>query len=357
MAYTAINKSTDNFECKLWTGNETDNRDITGFSFQPDFAWIKARNNAYGHALFDAVRGVNKYLTTVNDSAEADQPSSGYISQFNSDGYRLKHGSSTFRNVNDSDASTTYVSWNWKANGQGSANNDGSINTTYTSANTTAGFSIVKWTGTGSAGTLGHGLGVAPKVVLVKNTINAYNWCMYHESYGNTKALYPNLSSTGATSTTFWNDTSPTNSVFSIGSDLAVNKSGSAIIAYCFAEKKGFSKFGSYTGNGNVDGPFVYTGFKPAFLLIKSSTYAGNWLMYDNKREIQNIASGTPINANEANAESTATNYAIDFLSNGFKLRNNNGNIQNNTETMFYLAFAAEPLVANVGSGIPATAV
>ena len=199
MAYTTINKSTDFFNIKLWTGNASA-RSITGVGFQPDFVWTKRRDSAGWHYLQDAVRGA---ANTIYSNATNIQTSSGTggVTSFDRDGFSI----GTYLDINANGG--TYVGWNWKANGQGSANNDGSINTTYTSANTTAGFSIVKWTGTGSAGTLGHGLGVAPKVVMTKNTINAYNWCMYHESNGNTKALYPNLSSTGATSTTFWNDT------------------------------------------------------------------------------------------------------------------------------------------------------
>jgi len=336
MAYTTINKSTDYFNTITYTGNGSA-RSITGVGFQPDFVWVKSRNDTYWHNVLDAVRGVTKVIVPNEDSAESTR-STG-LTAFGADGFSVGTDGN-FNGNND-----TYAVWNWKAGGgQGSSNTDGSINTTYTSANTTAGFSIVEWTGTGSAGTLGHGLGVTPKVVLVKNTINAYNWCMYHESVGNTKALYLNNDTTGATSSTFFNDTSPTNSVFSIGSDLAVNKSGSAIIAYCFAEKTGYSKFGSYTGNGNADGTFVYCGFKPAFLIIKKTNATKNWFLHDDKRLGYN-PSNSYVNPNEGAAEYAGTD--LDILSNGFKLTSSGGGHNESGHTYIYMAFGQSLVGSN----------
>jgi hypothetical protein len=354
MAYTTINKSTDYFDNKLWTGNETDNRDITGFNFQPDFAWIKARNNSYGHALFDAVRGVNKYLCTNSTTAEVDQPSSGYISQFNSDGYRLKHGSSTFRNVNDADASTTYVSWNWKANGAGSANSNGTISSTV-SANTTAGFSIVSYTGTGSNATVGHGLGAVPKMIIVKDRTSGTNnnWYVYHIDTGNDKRLRLDLTSGAGSDATAWNNTSPTSSVFTVGTNGNVNASGNTYIAYCFAEKTGYSKISSYIGNSsnNADAPFVYTGFKTSFVLIKNIEQASAWEMYDKSRDGYN----PKVHGLRANASDTEDNSddLLDLLSNGFKLRHQGSGINENNDRFIYLAFGQSLVGSN---NVPATA-
>ena len=350
MAYTTINKSGDYFGTKLWTGNETDNRDIAGFNFQPDFAWIKARNNNYGHSVFDAVRGVNKYLTTNATNAEIDQPSSGYISQFNSDGYRLKHGSSTFRNVNDSDANTTYASWNWKANGAGSANTAGSINSTATSANTTAGFSIVKYTGNQTAGaTVGHGLGSVPKMIIVKNLNDSENWVVYHNKLGNTDGLYLNTTDSTVGTNTFWNNTTPTTTLFTLGNNDRVNNVNIPYIAYCFAEKKGYSKFGSYTGNGNADGSFIYTGFKPAFVIVKCSSHAGeSWWIGDNKRPGYNVNQKALL-AESSAAESDESYQAVDFLSNGIKWRGTNDRVNASGKTYIYMAFAEAPLVGTNG--------
>ena len=346
MAYTTINKPNLHFNTLLRTGNYAGSGTtaITGVGFAPGLMWEKKRNGTSIHALLDQVRGNSKQLRSETDLAETT--TSQYAS-IDSDGF-------TVNNSGDYGGSDNLVSWHWKANGQGSANNDGSINTTYTSANTTAGFSIVKWTGTGSAGTLGHGLGVAPKVVLVKNTINAYNWCMYHENNGNTKALYLNNDTTGATSSTFFNDTSPTNSVFSIGSDLAVNKSGSAIIAYCFAEKTGYSRFASYTGNGNADGTFVYTGFRPAFIMLKETNNSSTaWYIFDAKRNTLN-ATDLFLKPNASDAEGGAGNGYLDILSNGFKWRASSGSLNGGSDTYIYMAFAENPLVGS--NGIPTTA-
>ena len=346
MAYTTVNKSTDYFNTKLYTGNGS-TQSITGVGFQPDLVWIKDRDATNSNPIYDVIRGATKRLQS--DTSDAESTKSNGLTSFDSDGFSV--GSAGQNNANGDNI----VAWNWLAdNTSGSSNTDGSITSTV-SANTTAGFSIVQYTGNSTSGaTVGHGLGVVPKLIIVKTTARAGNWVMYHNTLGATKYMELNNAATVGTSTAAFNDTEPNSSVFSLGSWSNTNDNGYGMIAYCFAEKPGYSKFGSYTGNGSTDGPFVYTGFKPAFLLIKSSSYPGNWLLYDNKREIQNITSGTPVNANEANPESTATNYAIDFLSNGFKLRNNNGNIQNNNETMFYMAFGQSLVGSN---NVPCTAI
>jgi hypothetical protein len=339
MAYTTINKSTDYFNTLDYNGNGS-NRTIIDVGFQPDWVWIKHRNGSSNHNLFDVLRGPTKYIES--SSTAPDQTGADRLTGFASDGFDLGSNGG----VNGS--GETYVSWNWKANGAGSANTDGNTATTV-SVNTTSGFSIVKWTGTSGNTTIGHGLGVVPEMVIGKNTgSNGTNWIVYHKNLTSGYFSKLNLSNAQDNANSYFT-ADPTNSILSLTGNTAMNSSGNDMIAYCFAGKTGYSKFGSYTGNGSTNGPFVYTGFKPAFLLIKSSTYAGNWLMYDDKRELKNIDSGNPLNANEAGTESPNVNYAIDFLSNGFKLRNNNGNIQNNGEKMFYMAFAEAPLVGTNG--------
>ena len=260
-AYTTINKPSLHFNTKLYTGNGG-TQSITGVGFQPDWTWIKKRSGVGSHSLFDSVRGVTKLISSNTTNAEATL--SGGLTAFGTDGFTV--GSDGDVNGN----SATYVSWNWKANGAGSSNTDGSINTTATSVNTTAGFSISTYEGTGSAATVGHGLGVTPAVVLVKNIDASQNWLMYHQGIGATKYARLNLSNGQGTSSGPWNNTAPTSSVFSIGADGAVTGSGQTHVAYCFSEVRGYSRFGYYTGNNNADGPYVYTGFKPAFVLIKN---------------------------------------------------------------------------------------
>ena len=249
------------------------------------------------------------------------------------------------------------MSWNWKAGGSGSANTDGSINTASTSVNSTAKFSISKYTGTGSAGaTIGHGLGVKPSMIIVKGITYAEEWEIYHTSLGATKTIKLNNTVAASTTSSRWNDTEPTSSVFTVGNADATNKSGYDYIAYCFAEKPGYSKFGSYTGNGNADGAFIYTGFKPAFVLMKCSSEGGSgfdWVLWDNKRPGFNVVNDS-LYPNGNFAEGTSD--AIDIISNGFKIRSSNNTFNKSGNTFIYMAFAEEPLVANVSNSIPATA-
>ena len=344
MAYTTINKSTDYFNTKLWTGTGSSNA-LTGVGFQPDWTWIKNRTDAQSHVLQDAVRGVGNTIISNNTDAQSAE-GAGDLTAFGSDGFTV----GTNGRVNGSGKSI--VAWNWKAGtGQGSANTDGSINTTYTSVNTTAGFSISKYVGTGSNATVGHGLGVAPKVVITKNLDTADNWTVYHESLGNTKGVFLNLSNTPGTSSAYWNNTTPTSSVFSVGTEVPMNKSGDNIIAYCFAEKTGYNKFGSYTGNGNSDGTFVYTGFKPAFIMTKKTSGTSSWDMHDTKRDTFNVATKHLL-AEDAGAEGSTV--VLDILSNGFKFRTSNGDRNASGATYIYMAFAAAPLVGS--NNIPANA-
>ncbi len=345
MAYTIINKSSLHFNTKLYAGNSS-TQSITGVGFQPDWVWIKDRDNASRwHFVFDAVRGVNQRLVPNETSTQATATS---LTAFDSDGFSLAD------QVNVNNNGNNYVAWNWKAGGgQGSSNTDGSINTTYTSVNTTAGFSISQYEGTGSNATFGHGLGVAPQMVIVKNIDATQNWFIYHQGIGATKVIYLDLTNAQQTLSQGWNDTAPTSSVVSIGTEAGVNQSGSTHIAYCFAEKTGFSKFGSYTGNGNGDGSFIYTGFKPAYLIIRRTDTTNNWHIHDNKRDPINQVKKYLL-ADTSGADTSDTNKGIDFVSNGFKLRTTHGSHNASGGTYIYMAFAEAPLVGS--NNIPCVA-
>jgi hypothetical protein len=341
MAYTDIDKSDEYFNTVLYTGTGA-TLSITGVGFQPDWVWIKNRPDVRDHQIYDSVRGVTKVIGSDRTSAEATVANG--LTAFGSDGFTL--GSDA--NVNDSGDS--HVSWNWLAGGTGVSNTQGSIASTV-SANTTSGFSIVSYTGNATAGaTVGHGLGVAPDVVICKQTGGANDWMSYHSVLGNTKSMRLNATDAVQTATTYWNDTSPTSIVFSLGSDTKGNAS-STMIAYCFAEKKGFSKFGSYTGNGSTDGTFVYTGFKPAFVMAKRTDSTSGWGMYDNKREPFNVMD-VRLLANTSGADDTSSDNNLDFLSNGFKWRTASG--WNASASYIYMAFAENPFVTS--TSIPTTA-
>ena len=341
MAYTTINKSGDYFNTKLFTGNGADNHAITGVGFQPDWIWAKNRATTDAHHTADVVNGAGYRLRT--NTADALGTQADGVKSFDSDGFTLGTTGSINGNGNG------IVSWNWKAGGSGSSNTDGSITSTV-SANTTAGFSIVKYTGNASAGaTIGHGLGVIPKMMLVKNLSEAYNWAVYHEGLGShTKYLYLDASNAVATDSGNF-DNVPTSSTFLVGSNSTVNKNGNNYIAYCFAEKTGYSKFGSYTGNGSTDGTFVYTGFKPAFYIIKSATGTRSWIIKDNKRPGYNV-NGSYLLANGSEVEATGSgNVASDECSNGFKIRGTSTSLNFSGETYIYMAFAEAPLVGTNG--------
>jgi len=343
MAYTTINKSTDYFNTKLISGNGG-TQSLTGVGFKPDFTWIKSRSRVDPHSITDIVRGVASQL----DSSGTGVPTthSDAITSFNSDGFSL--GSQA--DVNRS--GTTFASWNWLAGGsQGSSNTDGSINTTYTSVNTTAGFSISQYTGTGSAATVGHGLSAVPNVIIIKRLDQASNWCVYHTGLGGADHnVFLNTTSSIQTDTAIWNNTLPTTSVFSLGANADANGSGAGHIAYCFAEKTGYSKFGSYTGNGNADGTFVYTGFKPAWLMVKRTDTADTWIMYDSKRIGYN-PNNYILEANTTAAEYSSDRF--DLLSNGFKPRYDWTPINASGGTYIYMAFGQSIVGSN---NIPATA-
>jgi len=339
MAYTTINKSTDYFNTKLYTGNATE-RSITGVGFQPDFTWIKQRTGVFSHVLGNVISGNNKFVSSSNNSAEGTD--SGKFKTFESDGFQV----GTHNGVNQN--SETYASWNWKA-GTSQTLNSGNVTSTV-NVNTTAGFSIVSWTGTAGNILVSHGLGAVPKMIIVKNLSITQEWAVYHASLGGTKYLELNQNGAAGTASNRWNNSNPDATDFIVSSDASVNGSGNSMIAYCFADVQGYSKFGSYTGNGsNFDNTFVYTGFKPAFIIIKRSDGGGGtaqWLLMDNKRAGYNQFNYR-LYPNLDNAEIT-TDY-IDFLSNGFKIREGENDFGASGGSYIYMAFAEAPLVGTNG--------
>jgi len=347
MAYTTVNKSTEHFNTKLYTGNGSTNA-ITGVGFQPDLTWIKNRTDTSNNNLYDAVRGTSagklKSNTNVAQSYNAQD-----LSTFGTDGFTV--GSNN--EVNGS--GDNMVSWNWKANGAGSSNTDGSITSTV-SVNQTAGFSIVKWTGTEANATIGHGLGSAPKAIIVKGLSTTHDWVYGGDNlngFGNSSFLTLNTSNAVNTATPVWIDTLPTSSVFSVGSNQAVNQSGVEHIAYCFAEIQGYSKFGSYIGNSSANyGSFIYTGFKPSFFMVKNTATAEDWMIYDNKRDPNNVMQ-TRLRANRDLADTTNTDYYMDFLSNGIKLYAGNSAFNANSNKMIFMAFGQSLVGSN---NVPCTA-
>jgi hypothetical protein len=329
------------FNPVLYTGTSAV-QTISGVGFQPDFTWLKVRNAADNHYLFDAVRGKGAtYMKTLYSNAtNAESPGNSTsldvgVTDFASDGFTFGSGT-----LNGNQSPYTFVAWNWKANGSGSTNTSGSITSTV-SANTTSGFSVVTYTGAGGTATVGHGLGVAPSVVIVKRRDSTSNWIVYHAVLGATKGLILQTTAAETTSTNFWNNTAPTSTVFTIGSDSTINTA--TYVAYCFSEVAGFSKFGSYVGNGSADGPFVFCGFRPAYVMIKASsgTSTGNWVIQDDTRNPFNVSNNN-LYANLSNAEDTS--FSIDFLSNGFKLRSSAYDATNQSGASYvFMAFAEVP--------------
>jgi len=360
MAYTTIDDPSAYFHVNLHSGNETNNTDITfnanAGDFQPDWIWFKGRtSSAIDHALFDSSRGTTKILNSNNENAENAQGST--LKAFNSNGFRVGDDAGDY-GVNKN--GRTYVTWNWKANGGTTTTNDasatsvGSLDSVY-QANTTAGFSIVTYTGAGGNQTIAHGLGAVPKWILIKRRDDAGDWTSYHSVLGNEKYMRLNSTNAIGDQATYFNDTTPTSTVFTVGSAGDVNQSTGTFVAYCFAEKQGYSKFGSYVGNGNDDGPFVYTGFKPAWLMIKRTDGGTNaWGIFDSARGPFNEITMN-LDADRSDAENTATNYDdLDFLSNGFKLYEENDDINASSGEYIYMAFAEHPFVSS--EGVPTTA-
>ena len=340
--YTAIDDPSAYFQCELYTGNSSTNAiTFSGNSdMKPDLVWQKRRDAAYYHRLWDSNRGVTKYLASNDSIAEA---TFGYVSSFDTDG--ITFGSSD-QSVNVNGGS--YVLWNWKANGGTTSSNTDGSKTATVQANQDAGFSIITYAGSGSASTVGHGLADTPDVIIFKNRSAANVWATYHQGLGNNLKL--ELNGTGAQDAdgSFMNGTLPTSSVFTVGASVNTNGSGSNYVAYCFAEKQGYSKFGKYIGNGSSDGPFVYTGFKPAFVMIKRADTTGGWTIYDTKRGYN--GNNYELFPHSSEAEYTGTSFfEADILSNGFKLRLTDGQINASNGTYIYMAFAENPFVTSTG--------
>ena len=347
MSYTnGLDKPTDYFNTVLWTGNGS-TQSITGVGFQPDWIWGKNRSDTNSHWVNDVIRGVDIRLVPNATDAE-DNPGTDIVTSFDSDGFSL--GSNTEGNK----SANNYVAWNWLASNTTASNTDGTITSTV-SANTTSGFSIVSYTGTGSNATVGHGLGTTPAWVLVKERgASGESWNNFHQSLGAGITIMLNLTNAQQSSSTMWNNTAPTSSVFSVGADAGSNGSSKTYIAYCFAEKQGYSKFGSYTGNGSTDGTFVYTGFKPAWVITKRTDSPSDWVILDNKRNSFNVVDKK---LESSNSDADTTQTACDFLSNGIKLKDTTTSYLGTNisgGTYIYMAFAESPLVGT--NNTPATA-
>ena len=358
---------TEYFNTVPYPGTSGD-KTVTGVGFQPDWVWIKQRNSAADHQLYDSVRGVTELLES--NRTEKEVPKSEGLKSFDSDGFT--HGVESAGNDN----SGTHVAWNWKAGGAPTADNSagagntptagsvkidganlgsalaGTIPATRISANTEAGFSIVSYTGTGSNATVAHGLGAVPEWIIFRDRDNTNDWGMYHVGLGNTHFIKLNSNGPSIDLDTLFNDTTPTSSVFSLGTANIANNTA-ATIAYCFAPKEGYSKFGSYVehyvSDYDVDSPYVHTGFRPAFLIIKGTSNGRDWVIYDSKRTPDD---GVYLTANQNAAEQTdATNHDISFFSNGFKIRGGSGDINTTGESYIYMAFADQPFkFANGGT-------
>ena len=352
MAYTTIDDPSAHFYSYAFskssgTGSVTfdANSDL-----KPDFLWVKSRTNADSHELWDSTRGVNSTLFSDNTSAE--DTAANRIVSFDTDGF-------TWGNAGNLNAAGDFVSWAWKANGgTTSSNTDGTLTSTV-QANTDAGFSIVTYSNPATGNkTVGHGLGVQPEIIIFKNTVDVIDWHVaskYLQNY-TTYGMQLNLDNSQAIYTNAMNNTEPTSSVFSIGGISRTGDNGSEVVAYCFASKQGFSKFGKYVGNGNLtNGPFVYTGFKPAFIMIKAIDAVKNWVMLDNKRLGYNGGMYfLYANTNGAEGETPSSGGHIDLLSNGFKIYDNWSLTNQNTVNYLYMAFAENPFVTS--TGIPTTA-
>jgi hypothetical protein len=325
-------------DATLYTQNgAASNVIVNAGQFKPDLVWIKCRSAAgTWNVLVDSVRGVSSTIATNSTAAQDTFP---VFSSFNSNGFTLPLGDSGTNNT----AGRTQVAWQWQA-GQGTntTNTAGSITTT-TSVSTTAGFSIIQFTGTQANATIGHGLGVAPRVVIVKTYGGGTRgWRVYHASVGNTGYLITNDTSATTTDSTAWNNTTPTSTVISLGANAETNNGGSLMIAYAWAEIAGFSAFGRYVGNGSTNGPFIYLGFRPKFILVKNTQALQNWRIVDTSRSTYNQTIGMLEPSSSAAEYTDAGNSDYDILSNGFKIRNTGG-MNNNNETHIYMAFAEHP--------------
>ena len=367
MAYTTIDDPTQYFNTVLFTGDIVDgdgtghDQAVTGVGFQPNWIWHKCRSHANQHILVDSVRGTGGSptqmigLTSQGTGAEVNSNTNGWIESIDSDGFTVTSGNDSSSKSNNAGANgRTYVDWCWKAetafSNDASSTSIGTIDSSG-SANQTAGISICSYTGNGTSGaTIKHGLSTAPKMIIIKKRSAGDNWTILNTNLASMNT-HLHFTTDGAISDPMFTNTSPTTSVFTVDSDGQVNGNNDTFIAYCFSDVKGYSKFGKFIGNGDADGTFVYTGFKPAFLLTKKVTEgSGEWHIYDNKRVINN-PNNNVLSPNAGYADSINANCNTDFLSSGFKLRNNNDNRNDSGETHIYMAFAQSPFVSS--NGIP----
>ena len=353
MAYTTIDDPSAYFQTALYTGNGSDGYSITNdgnSDLQPDLLWFKCRNDTQIHQVFDSNRGIANSLRTNGTDAEDTDSPNDRLTAINSDGFTLGDDGNPNTNTN------TYVCWQWKANGGTTSTNTSGTNIDTTiQANTTAGFSIMTYEGTGTAAdSIGHGLGVVPHMVIVKNREEVNRWTVYHhKNTSEPETDYLNLQDTLATTdiNTRWNDTAPTSTVITLGSNDGVSKASTDYVCYAWTSIQGYSKFGTYVGNGNADGTFIYTGFKPAWVMVKNISTTGWWNINDHKRPGHNPTDDM-LAAQSANAE--ADEDDIDLLSNGFKQRSTGGDPNGSGETFVYAAFAEQPFVTS--GGVPCTA-
>jgi hypothetical protein len=333
---TATSQANKYFDVTLYTGTGATQSITNSGSMQPDLVWMKSRNNAGSNHLIDAVRGIPLFLFSDSTAADTSRPNS--FTSFNSNGFTVGSSSDGNTNLN----TYTYVAWQWKANGSGSSNTAGSITSTV-SANTTAGFSIVTYTGTGANATVGHGLGVAPKLIFIKRRDSTSDWSVYYNIDGlgaGVRYLLLNSTAAGTFDTSYWNSTAATSTVFSLGTNGNPNTNTGTYVAYCFAQVAGYSAFGSYTGNGSADGPFVFCGFRPRWIMIKRTDGIQNWTLYDSARDPYNVAQNLLV----PNTSGSEAVYAVeDFLSNGFKIRNTDNAFNASGGTYIYAAFAESP--------------
>lgn len=341
-----IKKPNSHFDAVLWTGDGTSSKTISSYNFAPDLVWAKNRSDtSIGWSLYDTIRGAGaeKELATHQNYAEGgdNHDTYGYLSAFTSNGFTGSNGSGS-PNYYFNKSSSTYVAYGWKAGGASTVNTSGSISTNV-SVNTTAGFSVVTYTGNGTNGaTIGHGLGVAPRWVIVKRrNASGDDWLHYHISLGATQSIAFDINA-AITSSTRWNNTAPSSTVVTLGTSTGVNASGGTYVAYCWAEVEGFSKFGSYVANASSDGPFIYTGFRPRWIMFKRTTSSTNWYVIDTSISSYNAStSGLYPNTTDA----VSSEGAVDILSNGFKCRVSSGAFNYPSgETFMYAAFAESPL-------------
>jgi len=349
-SYTTIDNPELYFQSKNYVGSSSA-QSITldgSEDMQPDFIWFKNRATSSRHQLYDSVRGATKLINS--DSSDGEQTVS-YFTSFDSDGFTIPSGSSALNG-----GSQNIIAWNWKAgtsfSNDASATSVGTIDSTG-SVSTTAGFSIISYSGASSTGTVAHGIGT-PKMIIVKSRSHAKDWTVYHSALGNTKWIELNSNGASQTNSNRWNNTSPTSSVFTVATDSSVNASGYTYIAYCFQEIRGFSKFGLYVGNGSTNGTQVHCGFKPSWIMVKGRDSNRWWSMQDKERSPFNLM-GDVLFANTNGAEETNnSNYYIDFLSNGFKIRGSSEFNNNNGDVYTFMAFAEAPFVNS--KGVPCNA-